>query len=291
MPPAAIGIGLAGAALGGIAGAIPKKESQTSSVQLSDPTAFETLLQKNLQRNFQGLSDLTNAGPGAGDITAANDQARQFAQQLQSYAQSGGLPSQTDINSSNQIADQLFSARRVQQQQAFTDQNQRLAQLAVSLGRPVNDPILQAKLAQEQTRQASSLGAEQQGYATQLALNQPFQRLGFQQQALGVSQALASQALQNRAALLNSGLSLYQNQQNFRLSTATQNRTGESGGGVAGALGGIASGLGAGVGIGNQIQFGNQFQNFLQSRQSPITMSGPPSSFGGYGGYGGNAFG
>jgi len=130
----------------------------------------------------------------------------------------------------------------VAMQQAFQQQNLRANQLAAQLGRPANDPIIQARLAQEQMQGAERLGAAQSAYASEYAQQLPQQRLGYTAQLTDVRNSLASQAMANRQALLGLGQSLQAGERNWRLNTGTQWSQGqsESGGGLKGALGTIA---------------------------------------------------
>jgi hypothetical protein len=197
------------------------------------------------------LAAYVNAGPGQQDITQALTSQRALASQLRSYAQTGGLPTASDVQYGNSTAASLFGARRTALSQLFTDQGQQNNQLEARLGRGGADPILQAKLQIGQGRMFDSLQAEQQAQATQLAMALPGQRLGYAQQAASMDQQLAAQAATNRASLLGLGSQLMQQQQNFRLGAAGKTVT--SGGGLGNALGGLFGGVGAGLKLGGGI--------------------------------------
>jgi hypothetical protein len=242
---AAIGLGLGGAALGGIAGAIPKKTTSSVDAGGASPDELKGLQLQNDQ--LTQLQSLTNAGPGQADVTRSLASQRGLAALLQQYAQSGGLPSSADISTTNSLAGNLFAARRTALNQEFQDQDIATQQLAARLNRTSDDPILRARLLTQRSRAIDSLNAEQQGFGTQLALGLADRRVGFAQGAAGVDAALAAQAQTNRAALLGIGSNIAQAERNFRLGTAT--RTGESGGGFGGAIGGALGGFGGGLGL------------------------------------------
>ena len=270
MPPAAIG---AGALIGGVAGSQEDviKNSSRSGVDLA-PASQEELYGKNLlMSNARSLEDLVSAGPGKSDVSASTDATRSFASMLDMYAKNGAMPTAQDISQGNDIAAKLFQAQRVGLNQAFEDQNVNYARQAALMGREQTDPILRAKLAQDQTRQQALLNANQSAYANQYALNQPFQRLDFTSQRANVLGGLASQAMANRQALAAMGEGIMNNERNFRLATATHWGTGEqrSGGGLKGALMGAMAGAGAGASIASGMG-GPSFQ-----------QPAPPASYGG----------
>jgi hypothetical protein len=151
------------------------------------------------------------------------------------------MPGQQDMATANQFATQMFAPQQMALQQSFVDQGIQNNQLAARLGRPGNDPILAAKLADSQTRQMGMLNAQQGQWAQQYAMDLPMQRLGFQQQMAQVQGGLASQALANRQALLSVGQNIQGAERNFRMGTATHFGNSSSGGGLKGAItGGIA---------------------------------------------------
>ena len=125
--------------------------------------------------------------------------------------------------------------------------------MSAQLGRPVNDPIIQAKLAQQQSQQQSVLGAQQTAFGSQFALNLPQQRLGFQAQGASVLQDLANRAQTNRQVALSLGSSIQNLERNFRLdaglktsnSTTTTTSSANAFDVIGGALG-VASAIGTG---------------------------------------------
>lgn len=238
-----------GALVGGLAGSMKDKSTQnyTSGLNMAPASSLETQGQNLTSSSLGQLESLVNAGAGTSDVSAGSAATRDFAEMLRRYAQQGGnLPNQADIDSSNGLANRLFGAQRVAMTQAFDDQTTAANRQAALMGRSMNDPILRAKLAQEQTRQSTMLDAQQGAWAQQFALQQPMQRLGFMGQRADALQGLASQALANRQALAAMGSGVLQNERNFRATTAERysNGTTESGGGLKGALTGGLAGAG-----------------------------------------------
>lgn len=232
-----------------------------------------------LQTQYQGLSDLVNSGPGQQDVTAGLESNRSLAEMLRQYAQEGGnLPTAGDISSSNRITDQLFQAQQLGLQQAFQDQSVEANRRAALQGRSLNDPMLAAKLAIEQTRQQNMFGAQKGAFATNFALQQPGQRLGFMTQRNDLMSGLASQAMSNRQALLGIGSSLQANERNWRNSQGVTTGTQTESPGALGIMSGILSAGGAAFGIGKSFLGGG-------------TPSVPSVGAGGLGPNGGSIFG
>lgn len=202
-----------------------------------------------LEQNYNIFQNYINAGPGQSDVTAGYEAQKGLASMYGDYAQSGGLPSQGDINTSNQFASQLFAPQQTALNQSFTDQNIEANRRAALMGRSLNDPILAAKLATEQTRQSQFLNSQMGSAASQMALALPGQRLGFEQQKAGILSGLATQAMSNRQQLMAMGEGLMNNERNWRISTAQRNNTSESGGGFGGFLTGALGGAGAGMSL------------------------------------------
>jgi hypothetical protein len=260
---AMIGVAGGAAALGGISGAIGSKteQTQTSRVDAGSATDLENQGSGMLSGGASQLQGMVNAGPGQSDVTNSLGASHDLASMLQQYSQSGGLPTGQDISNSNDIASKLFATQRTQMSQNFMDQTNQANQQAALMGRSINDPILRNKLAQEQTRQQSVLDAQQGGFATQFALNQPMQRLGFASQRADVLGGLASQAMANRQALAGMGSSIMNQERSMRLATATRTgtQTQSSGGGVSGAINGAMGGLGTGLSAAGMFGAGGAF--------------------------------
>jgi hypothetical protein len=240
-------IPLATAALGALAGS--QQQSSTQSVNVAPPSALENQMSASLGSNFNSMQGLVDRGPGQQDVDAGLQSSRGLANMLQQFAQGGYMPNAQDNQQAQQFAASQFQPQQVGLQQQFQGQQQRAAQLASQLGRPVNDPIIQAKLSQEYMQGQERLGASQGAFATNFAMQMPQQRLGYTQQLAEVNNSLASQAMANRQALLSLGSQIKGQEQQFRLGTASRTQTG--GGGMAGAISGGLGGFGAGMGIAN----------------------------------------
>lgn len=251
---------MGGAALaGGIAGAKGQKKTstQTSGMNLAPESALEALGGQVSQEQLQGLRQLLGAGPGEQDVAAGTSAGRDLASMLQQYAQGGFMPGEADMQAAQKFAGGAFAGQQAALSQQFQDQQTEARRMAAQLNRPINDPILQAKLAQSQMRQQQLLEGEKTSMATQFAQQLPGQRLGFAQQRAELLGGLASQALANRSNLLSLGSQLQAQGQNFRMQTAERygTSTEKSGGGLMGALSGAIGGASLGSGAANL--FGN----------------------------------
>lgn len=236
-----------GAALGALAGA----QGQQTSVGFNPgaETSTGAIGRKSIEDMFPQLQALIGKGAGEQDVTAGLSAQRGLADLLSQYAQGGFLPGEQDWKTANQFAQSALAPQQVAINQAFTDQQQRTAQLAAQMGRPVNDPILQAKLAQEQQRAQERLGASQSAFASEFAQSLPLQRLAYTGQLADVRSGLASQAMSNRQALIGLGSQLQQAGQQFQLATGT--KTQSQGGGLGGAISGGLAGFGAFANLAN----------------------------------------
>ena len=143
-----------------------------------------------------------------------------------------------------------------------------------------------------QNRQFGMLGAQQGSYASQLALALPQQRLGLQAQGAQIQDALATQALQNRATLLGLGSQIQQSERNNQLATSDHWGKQQEGGGFGGFLSGAVGGATAGVGIMGGIANMNM-ANAWTKQLTPGGGAGGGMGFGGFslGGPGGQGYG
>jgi hypothetical protein len=248
-------------AAGGIAGALGKKNSQmdwgnynkSRGVMDSATSGYQSALQNEFAQGSAGQMD--------------------FANMLKQYAQDGGIPNGTDVSRANSYAKDMFGSRRIQQAQNFQDQLTSANRQAAMSGRGVNDPILRAKLAQEQTRQADVLGAEQQGFAAQFAMQQPGQRLGYMgqradtlvsrgQNALGAQQNLFNMGQAGAGSALQAQGMSFQEQQ-AQVSPLQR-------------IGGVLSSIGGGIGSAMGVQSSMQGMDFMKSLTN--SMSSPQSA-------------
>ena len=250
-------IGSIASAAGGIAGALGGVGgSQTGTTrQLAGESQSEAYGRATSMGALGQMGDLTNAGAGTQDVTAATGAQRDLAGTLQQYSQQGGnMPTQQDIQQQNTLAQSLYAGRRQAITGNFAEQQQNFAQQAATQGRNPLDPVFRNKLMQEQTKQLGQLGAEQGSFATQQAMEQPGQRLQFMQGRAQILGGLASQAMSNRQALFNMGNKLQEQGMGLREKTAgTQVNQGQQGG-IGGAMAGIGMGAGIGQAIGGIAQ-------------------------------------
>lgn len=279
------GLLIGGMALaGGVAGAMG--DSSETTVNLPGSSLFERQLGKDLENQYWSLSDYMK-GPQWADALGAQSS---LADMLKRYSEGGYLPSQSDLNTSNRFAADVFAPQRLAMSQAFDDQTTQANRQAALMGRSMNDPILRAKLAQEQTRQSALLASEQGAFGAQYAQQMPLQRLGFAQDRAGVLQGLATQAMQNKLTLMGVGQEIYNTDRNFRLAQAGQKT--ESGGGFGGFLKGALAGAGAGMSAANSFGNAQAFQGAM-GRMGTAPASTPPMGGGpsltGYN-YSGNIF-
>lgn len=226
------------------------QSSMSGAIKVSDLEK----LGKDVQQ--QGLSDLqkfVNAGPGEQDITSALGSQRGLAAMLGQYAAGGNQPTAQDIAQAGQFTNQIFAPQQEQQRQMFEDQATQARRLSAQMNRPVNDPVLQAKLAQEQARQQAMLGAQQTAFSADYAMQQPGQRLNFAGQQTSVLQGLADQAMKNRSAITSLGSGIREAERSFRLQAGrnqgSNTTTTQTGANAFDVIGGGLSLLGAASGI------------------------------------------
>lgn len=244
---AGAGLGIAGGIIGAIAGGQRNNSTQDYNKVLLPESQYEKQGGQVAGQQLTDFQSLINAGPGQQDVQGGTDASRSLAAMLQSFSQGGFTPNAQDYGYAHNMTNSVFAPQQQNLLQMFHDQGVAGNRAAAKMGRAGNDPILMNKLAQEQTRQQSSLDAQKTSYFAQRADQMPQQRLGYAQQYAQVSQGLASQALANRQALFSMGSQLRQNEQSFRAGTAGTQVSSGSGGGLAGALTGALAGVGAGM--------------------------------------------
>ncbi len=212
---------------------------------LKDASTYEKQLQTGESTRYNQLNSLVDAGPGTSDVMAGTQASRSLADMLAQYSKTGGLPGAEDYNTGRSIAAQQFDPQRTALDQQFTQDTTAANRQAALMGRSINDPILRNKLLQNKNNQLAMLNSQQNAAATNFALSQPMQRLGFASQLADVRGNLASQAMSNRQTLLSLGNTLKQQERDFRLNTSTRfgvgNSSSQSGGGLLGGLGALAS--------------------------------------------------
>lgn len=231
-----------------------------------------------------GLSGFQSA---LGNEAALGSQASlDFANLLGDYSRGGFMPGEQDISQANDLASRLFQARRVAQTQAFSDQLTQANRQAALSGRGMNDPILRAKLAQEQTRQGELLNAEQGSFSAQFAQSLPFQRAQFAGQRADVLNQRGQQALGNQLQLAQLGSGLQQQLWGQRYQQAAGQMQAQAGSSSFGerlgsALNAGISGVGAGMSLANLGAQTSMFNRMGTSTlpTTPMSMPGDARGF------------
>lgn len=285
----ALALGLGGAALGGIAGAVggDSTKTQRSRLILDPEGELERLGREGVTQDFRTLRQLTDAGPGVGDVRTGLQAQRSFAEQLAAAQRTGGFAQEQDVQQAQNFASQIFAPQRLAAQRQLEDFQQGAARRAALMGRSQTDPILQARLASQQGDLMAMLEAQQGAFTAQQAQNAVGRRLDFGAQRANVLGGLASQAMQNRAALLNTGSQLLANERNFRIATGARETTQEKdvgfGDRLSGALTGILGGFGMGQGAASSFLANRQREKNLNANIPTSIPSAPTSVPGAFG--------
>lgn len=287
----AVGGALLGAYAGSQASHTSQHTEQSSGIDLNPASGLEQSADKGVASSYSALQSMVGAGPGQSDVSAATSQQRSLASMLSDYAKTGGAASQQDVLQAQEQAKLQFAPQQVALDQSFTQEKERAAQLAAQLGRPINDPYIQAQLGKERMNNMQMLAANQGAFVNQQSQQTAINRLGFAQQLTDTRNSLASQAMANRQALLSIGQGIQANERSWRLNTGTRWGTGQSdtysGGGTKGAIEGGIAGFGAGMsaagGMGQMGMFGmgkqGAQQGFTSSGgEAPMGMAGPSAS-------------
>ena len=191
-------------------------------------------------QQFQGV------GPGQQDVANAYSANNDLAAMLKQYSQGGYAPTQADFSTAQQQMAPQYEALR----QSQIQQQQQFRQTAAQTGRGPMDFAFQNKLGQNFQNQNMMLGAQQ----SQLASQQPMQRLGFMQDFATLKSGLATQALQNRLAIASLGSSIRDAGANYRLGAAGNSgyQTGQVGSQQGNMIQGAIAGMGTGLQLYNQ---------------------------------------
>lgn len=252
-------------------------------------------------KDYNALRDMMDAWNGNPEALGRNSviaNARQandkLAEMLTSMRESGGLPGEADIKAGTDIAGKLFQGQRTALSQRFEDMNTEYARKAASMGRDVMDPILQAKMGQEKTRQSAQLSADEGASAQMHAMNLPGQRLSYQQMMVDLQGGLAQRAWDNRSAIMAAGMQIGQSERNWRLNTSGQVSSTEqkwdfgdylnAGLGIVGTGVGMASKLGAFGGAGAATPSPSGFGPTAPGSETGLGSMGPSSLSAGAGG-------
>lgn len=268
------------ALIGALAGSMGSGGQSVTTTRNVAPAGADELYAGQAQMDIlRQLQQFQSAGPGQADVAAGYGAQNDLAKLLQQYAQGGYAPTEADqLTARTQMAPQFEQAK---QNQMLA--NQQFRQQAAVSGRGPMDFAFTNRLNQNTGNQMNMLAAQQ----SQLAAQQPMQRLGFMQDFANIKQGLATQAMQNRLAIASLGSNIQNANMQARLGSAgsTQSQSG-TGGGLAGALmGGLA---GAGVGASMWNKFGGS-SGADMAASSPWNSVQPSANLAGLIGAQGNA--
>lgn len=213
--------------------------TESTNRNLGPETALQRQAEEGTSKDYAALQGEVNAGPGQQDISDYMGNSRSLEALLGQYSQNGGMPSSSDFSQANGLASQAYAGQQTALNQSFQTQLQQGQNSAALMGRDGNDPTLQGALRSAQMLQQQQLSANQGAFGTQLAMQLPQQRLSYAQQQNTMMGGLASQALQNRSALLAQGNSILGGQQNYQIGASGSTTSNHSGGGLAGAFNGM----------------------------------------------------
>lgn len=198
-------IGGAISAVGAVASAIGGASRPTPKFEMGAEQDFEKQGRLNAE---QGLAGYRSAM--ANEVAQGSGAQLDLANMLKRYSETGAVPSMEDIARSQTYAQSQFAPQETAMRQAFESQLTQANRAAAVSGRGVNDPLLRAKLAQEQTRQQATLQAQQGAFASQFAQQQPFQRLGFASDRANTLVQRGQTALGNFGTMAQLGLGAQQ---------------------------------------------------------------------------------
>jgi len=171
---------------------------------------------------FGQIGQLTAAGPGQSDITAGLQAQQGYGNLLQQQLGMGGMPSQQQIGAGQDYAQSIFAPQQVALNQQFNQQRIEQQRLAARLGRRMNDPVLANKMAFSQGQLQQQLSSQQGAFAAQTAMSLPERQAMLAEKLANVRGGLASQALQNRVALLSMGQQLAASERDYRRGTSNR---------------------------------------------------------------------
>lgn len=252
------------AVAGAAAGSMKDKSStkNTSGLNLDPETDLEKRTSGTINNSYTDLEALLNGSYEANAGQRSNSAYDDLDAMLKEYAKTGGVASSSDIAAAGSYTDSIFAPRSTALNQSFIDQQVEASRLAAKLGRPVNDPVIQAKLRTEKMRADERLGADKTAFSADFAQQISGNRLGFTGQRADLAAQRAQTALSNRQMLLGLGTGLRDAERGFRINTAERYGTSEteSGGGLKGAITGGISGFGAGMGASSAMGGGGMGQ-------------------------------
>lgn len=217
----------------------------TTKINLGPESELEKQVQAGATGQLKDIESLIKGGAGAEDVTAALGSQRGLATLIEQLQASGGMPSQVQTQQAQAFAQDVFAPEEQAVRSGFAEQEQATSQLAARLGRQVNDPVLRAKLAQEQTRQLGQVSARRTAFGAEQAMAAPQRQLALAESLANVRGGLASQALANRQTLFGLGQQALQAERQWRLNTASQTTTTGSSPGLLSAIGGVGAAIGS----------------------------------------------
>ncbi len=285
--PAALVIG--GAILGGMAGAQGSKgKSETSSMNLAPESELERLARLQQEQGFGDLNRIQHE-----DFGRANQASQSYGDLLQQYQKSGGVPTSADLSQGRSFAEQMTAPQQAQIDLSMRQSTEAMREQSGLSGRGPNDFAFNTRLAGQRSDLMSQLGAQQSAMGSQYAQQISQNRLGYSEQFAGLQQGLASQAMQNRIAIMGLGSQIQNAGRNFRTNTATRNTSTPDTpgtmlstltGAFAGAQGGMstANAFSAMGGGGSGGTSGNSAMNFGPGLQMPSMQTQSQPNYLGY---------
>jgi hypothetical protein len=215
--PAALMIG--GALLGAAAGAQGSKgKSETSSMNLAPESELERLARLQQEQGFGDLNRIQHE-----DFGRANQASQSYGNMLQDYQKSGGIPTSADLSQGRSFAEQMTAPQQAQIDLSMRQSTEAMREQSGLSGRGPNDFAFNTRLAGQRSDLMSQLGAQQSAMGSQYAQQISQNRLGYAGQFADLQQGLASQAMQNRMAIMGLGSQIQNAGRNFRTNTATRN--------------------------------------------------------------------
>lgn len=285
--PAALMIG--GALLGAAAGAQGTKgQSQTSSMNLAPEDELERLARLQQEQGFGDLNRIQRE-----DFGRANQASQSYGNMLQDYQKSGGIPTSADLSQGRSFAEQMTAPQQAQIDLSMRQSTEAMQQQAGLSGRGPNDFAFNTRLAGQRSDLMSQLGAQQSAMGSQYAQQISQNRLGYAGQFADLQQGLASQAMQNRMAIMGLGSQIQNAGRNFRTNTATRNTsTPDTPGTMLSTLTGAFAGAQGGMSMGNAFSSmgggasggtgGNSAMNFGPGLQMPSMQTSSQPNYLGY---------
>lgn len=203
---------VAPALLGAFANDNSSNARQGYSVNVAPAGASETYAATSIDEILKQLQGFAGAGPGQQDVANAYGAQQSLAQMLQQYSQGNYAPTQQDF----EMAKNQTALQQEQINQYGKQANTNFQRQAAISGRGPMDFAFTNKLNQQLGDMQAALAAQQ----TQIAQQQPNQRLQYASDYANIQQGLATQAQQNRLAIANLGASIRDFGANTRLQTA-----------------------------------------------------------------------